>query len=53
MAPHHGSLTMSADAVLAWARPARGDRERGPASPPVSEVQEMLSVGGQRRPRHV
>lgn len=45
MAPHHGSLSMNADAVLAWARPAEtivsgGSRAARP------EVAEMLSLTG-------
>lgn len=45
MAPHHGSLSMNADAVLAWARPAQtivsGSRRAARV-----EVEQMLSVTG-------
>jgi competence protein ComEC len=45
MAPHHGSLSMNADAVLAWVRPAEtivsGSTRAGRV-----EVREMLSVTG-------
>jgi competence protein ComEC len=45
MAPHHGSLRMDADMVLAWCRPSLvvvsgGRRARSP------EVAEMLATGG-------
>lgn len=45
MAPHHGSLSMNADSVLAWARPGEtvvsgGTRAARP------EVEEMLSLTG-------
>ena len=45
MAPHHGSLSMNADAVLAWVRPAEtvvsGSRRAARV-----EVREMLSLTG-------
>ncbi len=45
MAPHHGSLSMDADAVLAWARPAETivSGGRRAAKP---EIQQMLSTTG-------
>lgn len=45
MAPHHGSLSMNADAVLAWARP-RETIVSGSRRAARLEVREMLSVTG-------
>lgn len=45
MAPHHGSLSMDADAVLAWARPAETVVSGGDRAARL-EVEEMLSVTG-------
>jgi competence protein ComEC len=47
MAPHHGSLSMNADAVLAWARPAKTVVSGGIRAGRV-EVREMLSATGSR-----
>ncbi|MCA9138551.1 MAG: ComEC/Rec2 family competence protein [Planctomycetales bacterium] len=45
MAPHHGSLTMNADAVLAWARP-RETIVSGSRRAARVEVEAMLSATG-------
>jgi competence protein ComEC len=45
MAPHHGSLTMRADAVLAWSRPSEVIVSGGSRAARV-EVAQMLSVVG-------
>lgn len=45
MAPHHGSLSMNADAVLAWARP-RETIVSGSRRAARVEVEAMLSVTG-------
>ena len=45
MAPHHGSLSMDADAVLAWSRPAEVVVSGGARAARI-EVSEMLSVTG-------
>ena len=45
MAPHHGSLTMNADAVLAWARPGEVIVSGGRRSA-RAEVRAMLSMTG-------
>ncbi|MEO1528540.1 MAG: ComEC/Rec2 family competence protein [Planctomycetota bacterium] len=45
MAPHHGSLSMNADAVLAWARPGEVVVSGGRRSA-REEVRQMLSMTG-------
>lgn len=45
MAPHHGSLSMDADTVLAWVRPRETIVSGGPRAGRV-EVEEMLSATG-------
>ncbi|QDV47985.1 ComEC family competence protein [Stieleria neptunia] len=45
MAPHHGSLSMDADVVLAWARP-RETIVSGSRRAARTEVEAMLSVTG-------
>ncbi len=45
MAPHHGSLSMDADVVLAWARP-RQTIVSGSRRAARTEVETMLSVTG-------